>query len=36
MLGSVVDKAKNYGKEKAKDYSKKTVGDIQDKLSKYM
>ena len=36
MLGSVVDKAKNYGKEKAKDYSKRTVGQIQDKLSKYM
>ena len=36
MIGSVVDKAKNYGKGKLKDCSQKTVGEIQDKLSKYM
>jgi hypothetical protein len=35
-LGSVVDKFKDKGKKMVGDYSKKTVDDIQDKLSKYM
>ena len=35
-MTGLLDKAKNMGKSKAKDYSQKTVGQIQDKLSKYM
>ena len=38
MLGSVVDKAKNFGKGKANELIRMnpTAGVIQDKLSKYM
>ena len=35
-MTGILDKAKNMGESKAKDYAQKTVGQIQDKLSKYM
>ena len=35
-MSGLLDKVKDKGKKMVGDYSKKTVGDIQDKLSKYM